>query len=79
MNNEVEQVLKEFEEMGYIWKDDKYFICLEYSDKYAVAKILIEKHTKKFWKEDGHFEILAFEFKEHQLLTKLFRALGWEV
>ena len=73
----IEEAKKEWEELGYEWIEDNYFICLKYSYKYAEDKIIIEKHTKKFWKEDGHFEMLAFNFVEHQLLTKTFKALGW--
>ena len=74
----LEEVKKEWEELGYVWKEDDYFISLKYYfDKYAGIKIIIEKHTKRFWKEEGHFEILAVDFVEYQLLTKTFKALGW--
>ena len=73
----IKEVKKEWEELGYDWKEDNYFIYLKCSDKYAEAEIIIKKYTKTFFKEDGHFEMLAFNFVEHQLLTKTFKALGW--
>lgn len=71
MNNEVEQVLKEFEELGYEWTDKKDGL-INIKHKKDVAKdILIYTSSKDY------ISIWTISLQEHQLLTKLFKALGW--
>ncbi len=82
MNNEVEQVLKEFEELGYENKPNaKYphmiYLVDEDDVPQMVLTIFINTQTKRYWKHYGDYSLGSFSFEEHKLLTKLFKALGW--
>lgn len=69
----LEEVKKEWEALGYEWiyKNDG---LINIKHKKDVAKdILIYTSSKNY------ISIWTISFQEHQLLTKTFRALGWEV
>lgn len=82
----LEEVIKEWEELGYKWKEDEIFITL-IKQKYHKS-IKIHKKLKDYKCYDLfrtptllHTNNIALyiHFQEHLLLTKTFRALGWEV
>lgn len=77
----LEEVKKEWEELGYEWSEDEKRITLKanilYTTKYV--HIMINKITRHYWKKiEGDDVFLPISFKIHQLLTKTFKALGWE-
>lgn len=67
----LEEVKQEWEELGYIWKENSSAINL-YGKKYGLH-ILLCKDKKEYFRYDTS----NFTFQEHQLLTKTFKALGW--
>lgn len=77
MNNEVEKVLKEFVELGYsILTIENYNIALfkyyePYNEEYSIT---IDLKNKCYYCDDMD---VVIDLKTHQLLTKLFKALGW--
>lgn len=78
----LEQVKKEWEELGYEWRIPKEYpnmIWLVNDDEKEkwVLRIKINTQSKTYWKlwGDGCFD--KFTFQEHQLLTKTMKALGW--
>ena len=66
----LEQVKKEWEELGYEWKEDEFYITLRPSN--SGCWLSITKKRKNYLMSGTH---ISFEI--HQLLTKTFRALGW--
>lgn len=79
----LEEVKKEWEELGYEWRIQKeypHMIWLVNDDEEEkwVLTIKINTQSKKFWKKWGDLSIEPFTLQEHQLLTKTFRALGWD-
>ena len=79
----LEEVKKEWEDLGYKFKErTNYIIFVDEIDKISFAF---------FYKKDGQDDVNCYEvenhseepliidIKLHQLLTKTFRALGWEV
>lgn len=73
-----EEVKKEWEALGYKFKVDHFpdaIIIRGFSyDKSDNIIYLFLKH-----REMSYGEYSRFSVQEHQLLTKTFRALGWEV
>lgn len=77
----LEEVKQEWEELGYKFQssfDNKELISLSNLDEMSMIKFNIK--TKRFMKTDviTFQNAIPFTFQEHQLLTKTFRALGWE-
>lgn len=73
-----EEVLKEFEKLGYEWweyKEQKVFEMCKYDktngNLFFQGKIEIDLDDKEYWSD------IQFTIKEHQLLTKLFKVWGW--
>ena len=79
----LEEVKKEWEELGYEWRtpiDYPHMIYLVDNDDDElkwVLSIKINTQSKKYWKIWGDEVFASFTFEEHNLLTKTFRALGW--
>lgn len=67
----LEEVKKEWEALGYIWKENSSAINL-YGKKYGLH-ILLSKDDKEYFR----YDTANFTFQEHQLLTKTMKALGW--
>lgn len=81
-NPTLEEVKKEWEKLGYEWRIPKeypHMIWLVSDDDEPkwVLHIKINTQSKKYWKRWGDLSVEPFTFQEHQLLTKMFRALGW--
>lgn len=89
MSNEIEQVLKEFEELGYKRLDGMNCLTLFKEDKFRLGfgKTInigfVRKHYSAVYEEnmyDGECYTCVpcdITLQEHQLLTKLFKTLGW--
>ena len=79
----LEELIKEWEELGYEWKENEIYIHITKRDKLlcVVKDICIAKQDKEYccYDEDEDYSCLSITSKEHNLLTKTFRALGWEV
>lgn len=73
----LEEVKKEWEELGYEWVNiDLHLMRLISEDLDTI--IIINNKTKCYAvSEYSHMEYQFITDKEHQLLTKTFRALGW--
>ena len=74
-NLTLEEVKKEWEDLGYIWIKGHNYICLrsDFDELYAKKEIRIILYAKQYYKVSG-----LLTLQEHQLLTKTFKALGWE-
>lgn len=72
----LEEVKKEWEELGYSWEEDVYCIRLTNlkEDKVITFGFASKSYYCKCIKGYVHRSI---SFQEHQLLTKTFKALGW--
>ena len=69
-----EEVLKKFEELGYeIYQEEKYIAMKNKAKKEITIKFIGKHYFKR--DDDNFWEIITFQ--EHQLLTELFKALGW--
>lgn len=66
----LEEVKKEWEKLGYKWKEEGREITLEHKER--SREIYIDKIDKAYY--SGYFLI----FQELNLLTKTFKTLGWE-
>lgn len=80
----LEEVKKEWEALGYTWEENEIYICISIEDSIdeSLKDIYIDKKHKSyecFDEDDADSISLQLTLKEHQLLTKTFRALGWEV
>ena len=72
----LEEVKKEWEELGYdLTRHERLFLEFEKGDTYIM---LYNYETVKYEKYSYAYS-QKITLKEHQLLTKTFRALGWEV
>ena len=78
----LEEVKKEWEELGYEWRIPKEYphmiwLVNDDEEERLVLRIKINTQSKTYWKlwGDGGFDKLTFQ--EHQLLTKTMKALGW--
>ena len=70
----LEEVKKEWEEAGWKWEKTSYFIVLEKNG----VDIQLYLETKQYSCSQTSSYILDFiGIKEHNLITKTFRALGW--
>ena len=65
-----DEIKKEWEKLGYKWKEEGREITLEHKER--SREIYIDKIDKAYY--SGYFLI----FQELNLLTKTFKALGWE-
>lgn len=73
----LEEVKKEWEELGYEWIDNCDFI--ELLNKSKEELFVIDTIHKKFAKSDDKVKFTLYvTFKEHELITKTFKMLGWE-
>lgn len=79
----IEEVKEEWEDDGYVWKENEIYIHITKKDKLlcVVKDICITKQDKEYccYDEDEDYSCLNITSKEHIRLTKTFRALGWEV
>lgn len=75
----LEEVKKEWEELGYKWFEDDYKIRLITTVNDFVKEIYLDKVDRKYCCFDGGTgeEYDSITIQEHQLLTKTFKALGW--
>lgn len=78
----LEQVKKEWEELGYEWHEINLYIRLIQNKiewQGYTKEIYIDKGTKTYccFNEETGDGYLYIEPLEHQLLTKTFKALGW--
>lgn len=80
----LEEVKKEWKDLGYTWEENEIYICISIED--PIDEVLKDIHINKnhksyecFDEDDCDSRSLQLTLKEHQLLTKTFRALGWEV
>lgn len=72
----LEEVKKEWEELGYVWKETSKEILLD--NNIEEKAIRIYKSFKLYHVKalgENYFENVSFSL--HQLLTKTFKALGW--
>ena len=72
----LEEVKKEWEECGYVWKETNKWILLD--NNIEEKTIRIYKSFKLYHVKalgENYFEIVSFAL--HQLLTKTMKALGW--
>ena len=72
----IEQVKKEWEECGYVWKETSKEILLDNNIEEKAIRIYKSfklYHVKELG--ENYFENVSFVL--HQLLTKTFKALGW--
>ena len=76
MNNEVEQVLKEFEELGY--EVIRIGSVMSLRNKEQASEITIWLFGREYNCTINNRAFASMiTLQEHQLLTKLFKALGW--
>lgn len=80
----LEEVKKEWEELGYEWVENEIYINIikKYEGIDFDVILSIDKRTRNYccFEDDGcDNRSLNITYREHQLLTKTFRALGWEV
>ena len=72
----LEEVKKEWEECGYVWKETGKEILLDNNIEektIRIYKLFKLYHVKALG--ENYFENVSFAL--HQLLTKTFKALGW--
>lgn len=67
----IEQVKKEWEELGFIWQENN--ITINLKGKYGF-EIIINKSSKGF----AITKNMLLYANEYKLLTKTFKVLGWE-
>ena len=73
----LEEVKKMWEELGYYFTmTTNTQLCLY--TKYESENIIIDLLNNTYVKYDDYVESMDITFQEHQLLTKTFKALGWE-
>lgn len=73
----LEEVKQEWEELGYRWEEHNGEIDLINKENEEV--IVIDYENKQYTKTDTNVKfILYITFQEHNLLTRTFKALGWE-
>ena len=73
----IDEIKQEWKELGYVWTEGIMYIHLIKLEK----DICIRKTDKEYEcydADDYDGQSLTLTFKEHQLLTKTFKALGWE-
>ena len=69
-----EEVLQEFEKLGYKIQELKYYIYLEDDEK----EIIIDKDSRTYnCSVLGSYAYTDISIHEHRLLHQLFYALGW--
>lgn len=78
----LEEVKKEWEELGYEWREINLYIRLIQNKiewQGYTKEIYIDKGTKTYccFNEETEDDYLYIEPLEHQLLTKTFKALRW--
>lgn len=72
----LEEVKKEWEELGYVWTEGVMYIHLIRLEKdICISKM--DKEYECYNADDCDYQSLTLTFQEHQLLTKTFIALGW--
>lgn len=82
MNNyqEALEVLKEFEEKGWKYKfinGNEKQLYLHKPTKECIYQIIINLKEKKYYHGNTSYFYFAITLEVHQLITKLFKALGW--
>ena len=72
----LEEIIKEWENDGWYWEEDSLSISLTKSSR----TITIYKDSKEYdCTRHNMWKVGTLSIKQHQLLTKTFKALGWEV
>ena len=71
----LEEVIKEWEKLGFVWNSTSKAIFIKKPKKRTIAISLLDKSYESYFYRD--YEARTLSFKEHQLLTKTFKALGW--
>lgn len=71
----LEEVKKEWEELGYDIYQERYFIAIK--SKTKKMEIIINSKNKYYFKRDDDNFWETITIQEHKLLTKTFKALGW--
>lgn len=71
----LEEVKKEWEELGYEIYQEKKYIAMK--NKTKKIEIIIDFKDRDYFKrdDDNFWEIISLQ--EHQLLTRTMKALGW--
>lgn len=79
-NPTLEQVRKEWEELGYEWEEDSLSISItKYNALNKPSRVItLYKHNKEYdCTRSSMWRVSCLTLQEHQLLTKTFKALGW--
>lgn len=71
----LEEIIKKWEELGYEWSEYTKVIHLD-REKSSSETIIIRKEDLSYYKL-ANDNLDHIDLKEHQLLTKTFKALGW--
>lgn len=82
--NSLEECIKEWKELGYEQRTREgypymIYLVIDGDEPEWILSIKINTQTKNYWKVWRDSSMEPFTFEEHQLLTKTFRALGWEI
>ena len=81
INSTLEEVKKEWEELGYSWEEkDAYIKLTLFKNPFNYIEIYINKISKLYTAvlvEEKIEYPLAIDLEYHNLLTKTFKALGW--
>lgn len=77
-----QEVIKKFEELGYEYKKlkeypDIIYLTNDANEPKQLLSIKINTKVKKYLKVWGDLRIEPITFKEHQLLTELFKCWEW--
>lgn len=72
----LEEVIKEWEELGYEWSEYSSVIHLCREMLTNTETIIIKKKDYSYYKLTDD-SLHPIDLREHQLLTKTFKALGW--
>lgn len=72
----IEEIIKEWEELGYEWSEYSKTILLRREMFITTETIIIGKEDFSYYKL-AYFNLDHIDLREHQLLTKTFKALGW--
>lgn len=76
----LQRVKKEWKDIRYEWFENGGIIVLEQQINHTNIYITINSVKKEYWKTIGSsLNFIPFSLREHKLLTKTFKALGWEV
>lgn len=72
----LEEVIKTWEVLGYVWSEYSSVIHLCYETSFITETIIINKEDYSYYRLVND-SLDPIDLKEHKLLTKTFKALGW--